>query len=80
MTLKQIATLGRKLTLFLSLFADCFKRREGRDLLRVYVNGQLSDIHRKNVETMALEFGTSPRTPGPGHRETPSPVALGFAA
>jgi SRSO17 transposase len=62
MTLKQIAALGRKLTLFLSLFADCFKRREGRDLLRVYVNGQLSDIHRKNVEAMALEFGTSPRT------------------
>ena len=62
MTLKQIAALGRKLTLFLTLFADCFTRREGRDLLRVYVNGQLSDIHRKNVEAMALEFGTSPRT------------------
>ena len=33
-----------------------------RDLLRVYVNGQLSDIHRKNVEAIAVEFGTSPRT------------------
>ena len=62
MTLKQIAALGRKLTLFLSLFSDCFGRREGRDLLRVYVNGQLSDIQRKNVEAMALEFGTHPRT------------------
>lgn len=62
MTLKQIAALGRKLTLFLSLFADCFRRREGRDLLRVYVSGQLSDIHRKNVEAMALELGTPPRT------------------
>ena len=62
MSLKQIAALGRKLTLFLLLFADCFKRREGRDLLRVYVNGQLSDIHRKNVEAIAVEFGTSPRT------------------
>ena len=62
MTLKQIAAMGRKLTLFLSLFADCFQRREGRDLLRVYVSGQLSDIHRKNVEAMALELGTPPRT------------------
>jgi len=62
MSLKQIAALGRKLTLFLLLFADCFKRREGRDLLRVYVNGQLSDIHRKNVEAIAVEFGTRPRT------------------
>ena len=50
MTLKQIAALGRKLTLFLSLFGDCFKRCEGRCLLRVYVNGQLSNIHRKHAE------------------------------
>jgi SRSO17 transposase len=62
MTLKQIAELGRKLTLFLSLFADCFKRLEGRCLLRVYVSGQLSNIHRKNAEAIALEFDTKPRT------------------
>ena len=62
MTLKQIAALGRKLTLFLALFADCFGRRNGRDLLRVYVNGQLSDLHRKNAEAIALEFNTAPRT------------------
>ena len=62
MTLKQIAALGRKLTLFLALFADCFGRREGRGLLRVYVNGQLSDLHRKNAEAIALEFNTAPRT------------------
>lgn len=62
MTLKQIAALGRKLTLFLALFADCFSRRNGRDLLRVYVHGQLSDVHRKNAEAIALEFDTSPRT------------------
>ncbi len=42
MTLKQIAALGRKLSLFLALFADCFRRCEGRELLRVYVQGQLS--------------------------------------
>ncbi len=62
MTLKQISALGRKLTLFLALFADYFGRREGRDLLRVYVNGQLSNLHRKTAEAIALEFDTEPRT------------------
>jgi len=62
MTLEQISALGRKLTLFLALFADCFGRREGRDLLRVYVKGQLSNLHRKTAEAIALEFDTAPRT------------------
>ena len=54
--------MGRKLTAFLQLFADCFGRREGRDLLRVYVKGQLSDLRRKNAEAIALRFGRAPRT------------------
>ena len=62
MTLEQISALGRKLTLFVALFADCFGRREGRGLLRVYVQGQLSNVHRKNVEAIALAFDTPPRT------------------
>jgi SRSO17 transposase len=62
MTLKQISALGRKLSLFLALFADCFGRREGRDLLRVYVQGQLSNLHRKTAEAIALAFHTAPRT------------------
>ena len=62
MTLKQIASLGRKLAAFLALFADCFGRREGRDLLAVYVQGQLSDLHRKTAESMALRFAKAPRT------------------
>ncbi len=62
MTLKQIAALGRKLALFLALFGDCFRRREARDLLRVYVNGQLSSVHRKTAEAIALQFKTAPRT------------------
>jgi SRSO17 transposase len=62
MTLKQIAALGRKLTLFLALFADCFRGQKGRDLLRIYVKGQLSNVHRKNAEAMAIEFDTAPRT------------------
>jgi SRSO17 transposase len=62
MTLQQIGRLGRKLVAFLGLFADCFGRREPRELLRVYVQGQLSDVHRKTAEGIALEFGEAPRT------------------
>lgn len=62
MTLEQIFALGRKLTLFLALFFDCFERRAGRELLEVYVKGQLSNLHRKTVEAIALQFGKVPRT------------------
>lgn len=62
MTLKQICALGRKLTLFLALFADCFGRRESRDLLRVYAKGLLSNLHRKTAETIALQYDVAPRT------------------
>ena len=62
MTLRQIAALGRKLVAFLGLFADCFGRRDARELLRVYVKGQLSDVHRKTAEAIALRFGRAPRT------------------
>ena len=62
MTLQQIAGLGKKLIAFLSLFSDCFARVEGRNLFQVYIQGQLSDIHRKTAESIALRFGTAPRT------------------
>jgi hypothetical protein len=62
MTLKQIAGLGRKLVMFLGLFVGCFGRREARELLRVYIQGQLSDLHRKTAEGIALRFGKAPRT------------------
>jgi len=62
MTLEQIAGLGRKLVMFLGLFTDCFGRREARALLRVYVKGQLSDLHHKTAEGIALRFGKAPRT------------------
>ena len=62
MTLKQISALGRKLSLFLALFADCFGRCDARALLRVYVKGQLSSLHRKTAEAIALRFQTAPRT------------------
>ena len=62
MTLEQIAGLGRKLTSFLALFADCFGRCDAARLLQVYVQGQLSNVHRKTAEAIALRFRTAPRT------------------
>lgn len=62
MTLKQIAGLGKKLVAFLALFADCFGRKDARELLSVYVKGQLSNLRRKNVEAIALRFGKAART------------------
>ena len=62
MTLEQISALGRQLVAFLGLFADCYGRREGRELLWVYVKGQLSDLHRKSCEAIALHFDKAPRT------------------
>jgi SRSO17 transposase len=62
MTLKQIASLGKELARFLALFVHCFHSRPGFALLRIYVQGLLSNVQRKNVEAIALEFGKAPRT------------------
>jgi SRSO17 transposase len=62
MTLSQIARLGHQLVLYLALFDDCFGRSDARKLLRVYVNGQLSDLHRKTAEAIALKNNRAPRT------------------
>lgn len=62
MTLEQIAALGRRLVVFLGLFADCFRRGEARRLLWVYVQGQLSSLPHKTAEAIALRFKTAPRT------------------
>jgi SRSO17 transposase len=62
MTLKEIASLGKKLVAFLKLFNDCFGRYEARHLLQVYVKGQLSDLKRKTAEAIALNSRTAPRT------------------
>lgn len=62
MTLQELRAIGRQLTLFLGMFADCFASIAGRRLLKVYVQGQLSDIQRKNCEAIALCLGQAPRT------------------
>ena len=40
----------------------CFESFCGRQLLRLYVEGQLSDLQRKNCEAIALKFGSCVRT------------------
>lgn len=62
MTHKQIAAMGKLLLVFLKRFANCFGRSDARRLLEVYVKGQLSDLHRKTAEAIALKFDTAPRT------------------
>lgn len=62
MTLKELRSVGGMLTSFLFLFGMCFETIAGRRLLKVYVQGQLSDLQRKNCETIVLEFDEAPRT------------------
>jgi SRSO17 transposase len=62
MTVGQIARLGKELAKFLALFVGCFRSQPGFALALVYVQGLLSDLRRKNVEAIALEFDTPPRT------------------
>lgn len=62
MSVKDIAKLGKLLGQFLARFAPCFARVEGRSLLSTYVQGQLSEVQRKNVEAIALDQNVAPRT------------------
>lgn len=62
MDAEAIAGLKPRLAEFLALFGDCFGRREPACHLRTYVCGQLSDLPRKSIEPMALNFQTAPRT------------------
>jgi SRSO17 transposase len=62
MDAKAIEGLEARLRAFLSEYSDCFGRHEPADHLRRYVRGQLSDLPRKSVEPIALQFGTRPRT------------------
>ncbi len=62
MSVQDIASLGKLLAQFLTLFFDCFETVKGRRLLAVYVKGLLSSVQRKNAEAMALEQNVPPRT------------------
>src|SRR5260370_21384768 len=62
MDAEQIRQLEPKLVRFLDRFADCFRRKDTRAHLRVYVRGQLSNLPEKSVEPIALEAQVAPRT------------------
>ena len=62
MTLDQIGRMGKELSGFLGLFKGCFRSQPGFVLGRVYVQGLLSNLKRKNAEAIAMEFDTPPRT------------------
>ena len=58
----QIRALEPRLMDFVGRFDDCFRRRDTREHLGVYVRGQLSDLAQKSVEPIALKAGVAPRT------------------
>jgi len=62
MDAEQIRSLRPKLRKFLAQFDDCFVRSDTRGHLPVYVEGQLSDLPRKNCEPIADAAGIPPRT------------------
>jgi SRSO17 transposase len=62
MDAEQIRSLRPKLKRLLKEFDDCFSRPETRGHLATYVQGQLSDLPRKNCEPIADAVGMPPRT------------------
>ena len=62
MDAKQIRSLRPKLKTLLKRFDDCFSRSETRGHLSTYVEGQLSDLPRKNCEPIADAADMPPRT------------------
>jgi SRSO17 transposase len=62
MEASTIADLKPELDALIARFDDCFARCDTRAHMTTYVNGQLSDVKRKNVEAMALAAGVPVRT------------------
>jgi SRSO17 transposase len=62
MDIPLIRRLKPALKKFLTLFDDCFPRKDTRVHLPVYISGQLSDIPEKSVEPIALNAGVPVRT------------------
>ena len=62
MTAHEILALRPRIQQFLRLFDGCFVNEKTRHHLRVYVQGQLSNLLRKSVEPIALACGIAART------------------
>ena len=62
MTAHEILALRPRIQRFLRLFDACFVNEKTRHHLRVYVQGQLSNLYRKSVEPIALAAKMAPKT------------------
>lgn len=62
MEAEDIKRLRPVLAEFLGRFSDCLEDESNRAHFRAYINGQFSDLERKNVEAIANEQGVNPRT------------------
>jgi len=62
MDIEALEALRPALEEFALDFESCIKTRPSREHLRRYMAGQLSDLHRKSVEPIALMAGIPPRT------------------
>ena len=58
----EIKNLKGRLTRFLKRFESCIKTAPSRGHMATYVAGQVGSLERKNMEAMALDKGTKPRT------------------
>ncbi|MBM4043457.1 MAG: IS701 family transposase, partial [Planctomycetes bacterium] len=58
----RLKALRKELDTFVSSFAPCIKTEPSRRHFKTYVEGQVSDLERKNVAAIALNAGVSPRT------------------
>jgi hypothetical protein len=54
--------LDSRIEQFLQLFNECFVDEGTRHHLRVYVQGQLSNLPRRSVEPIAVGAGMAPKT------------------
>src|SRR5947208_3689262 len=62
MTANEILRLRPRILEFLRHFDDCFANANTREHLRVYVQGQLSNLPRKSVEPIAMAAEIAPKT------------------
>lgn len=62
MDVAKIRRVGRGIERYLAEFSDCFGRCDTESYLKVYVEGQNSDLQRKSAEPIALRAGVVPRS------------------
>lgn len=61
-TLASVTHLPARLGNFLRNYKPCIKTEPSQKNMKIYVAGQIGRLERKNVENIAMEAGTCPRT------------------